>query len=306
MWPAEWLAEKYFEIKDPLRVVDRNVAAKIWRTNENYASVTLHEMREALLIDRLGRGAYLPVPPEKWIPVYSFLTRAPEIAVDLSKLLQDSMNSIECLVLYGSQIWRGDELSDWDFFITTTSEKSKNTMKTRLLKIKRVNSQLDAEILSVRDLEILLRKDPIFFKFVACECIPIVETGILGIGKAIEIKPQHVAVEMLAAKENILQGMTRARRGENGAACYWLARGVRRTLAAALSMRGNFSGKALEEEFRTRFPQYGQIRVICKEVRSGQKKIHLSKRFLNDLVTRAVVEWELVVKELRRWGKSAK
>jgi hypothetical protein len=299
------LAEKYFEIKDPPRVVDRNAAARIWRIDENYASVALHEMRGALLIDRLGRGAYLPVPPEKWVPVHSFLMRARKISTDLCELLQDSMNDIECLALYGSQIWGGDELSDWDFFIVTSSEKSKNTMRTRLLKIKRANFRLDAEILSVRELEIFLRKDPIFLKFVAHECRPIIDTGILGIGKAIEIKPKHVAVELLAAKENLLQGMACARRGESGAAWYWLARGIRRTLAAVLSMRGNFSGRALEEEFRTRFPQYGQLRIICKKV-SAEQDIRLPKRFLRELIGRAIVEWELAAKELREWGKSAK
>ncbi len=305
MWPAEWLAEKYFEIKELPRIVDRNMVAKIWKTNKNYASVTLHEMREALLIDRLKRGAYLSVPPEKWLPVHSFLMRTPEIAPALSKLLQDSMNDIECLVLYGSRIWGGDELSDWDFFTVVSSEKSKNAMRTKLLKIRQTNLRLDVEILSVQDFEFLLRKDPIFLKLVACECRPIVDTGILGIARAIEIKPEHVAVEMLAAKENILQGMACARRGESSIACYWLTRGIRRTLAAALSMCENFSGKALEEEFKARFPQYEQLRVIVKKI-GLERETHIPKKFLRELVNRTIVEWELVAKELRRWGKSAK
>jgi hypothetical protein len=305
MWPAEWLAGKYFEISSlPSRAVNRAAAAKLWKTDKNYASVTLHKMREALLVDRLERGTYLPVPQEKWVPVHSFLTRASEIAADLSHLLQDSMNDIEGLMLYGSRIWGGDEWSDWDFFIVASSQKSRNMMRSKLFKIKQKNSRLDAEILSIQDFVFLLRKDPIFFKLVGHECKPILDAGILGIIKTIEIKPKHIAVEMLAAKENILQGMVHMRRGENGVACYWFARGIRRTLAAMLAMRENFSGKALEEEFKTRFSQYGQLRLICRKVTAGQE-ISTPKGFLKDLTNRAVIEWERIAKGLPEWGKSA-
>jgi hypothetical protein len=304
MWPAGWLAEKYFEISGGAsRIVDRSVAAKLWKTDKNYASVTLHKMREALLMDRLERGAYLPVPPEKWVPVHSFLVQTPEIAADLPQLLQDSMNDIQSLVLYGSQIWGGDELSDWDFFIVTSSQKSKNVMRSKLFKIKRKNPRLDAEIFSVQGFGFLLRKDPIFFKLVERECEPILDTGILGIIKTVEIRPKHVAVEMLAARESILQCMVRMRRGENGAACYWLARGIRQTIAAMLAMRKNFSGKALEEEFKTRFSQYNRLRVICKKVGAGQE-IYVIKKFLKELINKAIAEWERIAEELRVWGKS--
>lgn len=306
MWPAEWMIERYFSLEgNKARSLDRETAAKLWGVDKNYAGVALHELREALLIDRPRRGEYLPVGPERWVSVHSFLARNPQVRAELMELLRDSMNQVESLVLYGSRVWGGaNELSDWDFLVVFRSREARELANSKLLRIQQRNPRFDAEVLSLQDFEHFLRKDPIFLKLAAHDSEPILDWGLMGIAGAAKITRKHAAVELLAARRAILRGIALAERGLKPEACYWLARGLRRTLAARLAAQGRLSGKTLEEEFMRCFQEHERLREIVRKVRTNQKT-RTRKRMLKSLMERAILEWERTSKGLRKYGKKA-
>lgn len=306
MWPAEWVVKRYFSLNGAYnQTIDRLSASKRWAVDKNYASVALHEMRRVLLVDRVGRGKHLLVAPERWVRVHSFLARAPNVSEDLAELLRDSTSEVESLVLYGSRAWGGaDELSDWDFLVIVRSEETKEHMVSKLPEIEQRNPRFDAEVLSLPDFERFLRKNPIFLKIVEHGGEPIIDFGAMGIVKVARVTPRHMAVELLAAKESILHGIAAAREDKRDIACYLLVRGARRTIAAKLAARGNFSGKMLEEEFAECFSEFSELRVACKKVRAKQRA-DVSKETLKKLIKKAVIEWEKTSLELREFGKAA-
>ena len=299
------MVKRYFDLNGAFnRAVDRQVASRQWAVDRNYASVALHEMRTTLLVDKIGRGKHLLVAPERWIRVHSFIAAEPDVGKDLAELLRDSMNEIEGLVLYGSRVWGGaDELSDWDFLVVARSDEAKGRMVSRLPEIERRNPLFDAEVLSLQDFKQFLKKDPIFLKIVEHGGKPIMDFGIMAIVRVTRITPKHVAVELLAAKENILQGIAAARGGKRDVACYWLTRGAIRTIAATLAARGNFSGKLLEENFVERFSEFKELREIYKKVRAKQRA-SVGEGTLKRLIKKAVIEWEKASLELREFGEA--
>ena len=305
MWPAEWVAKRYFDLNGSYpQAVDRSTASRRWAVDKNYASVALHEMRKALLIDRVSRGEHLLVPPERWVRVHQFLAKAPKISDDLAELLRDSMNNLESLVFYGSRVWGGaDELSDWDFLAIVRSEEVKEQMLSKLPAIEQRSPTFDAEVLSIQDFERFLQKDPIFLKLVERDGKPILDFGVMGILRVAQVTPKHIAVEMLAAKESILRGIAAARKDRRDIACYWIARGARRTIASALAAQGNFSGKTLEKEFAERFAEFKELREVCGRVRRGQRA-SVSKDVVEKLIKKAIVEWERTLLESRELGKA--
>jgi len=307
VWPAGWVIVRYFSIEgNRAQPLNRETAAEIWGVDKNYAGVALHELRGALLIDRPRRGEYLPVSPERWVGVHSFLARKPEVGAELMELLRDSMNQVESLALYGSRVWgEADELSDWDFLLVLRSREARDLADSKLQQIQRRNPKFDAEVLSLQDFEHFLLKDPIFLKLVARDSEPILDWGLIGIAGAAEITQKHIAVELLAARHAILRGIALTERRLKARACYWLARGVRRTLAAKLAMQGRLSGKILEEEFMKIFPEHERLRAIVRKVRA-KRGARATKKMLKRLMEIAILEWERTSKRLRKYGKKRK
>ncbi len=305
MWPAGWMIERYFSLTDnKTKSLDRGTVAKLWGVDKNYAGVALHELRGALLIDRPRRGEYLLVDPERWMGVHSFLARNPEVRTELVELLRDSMNQIESLVLYGSRVWGGaDKLSDWDFLIVLRSHETRELVSSKLRQIQRRNPKFDAEVLSLRDFQEFLHKDPIFLKLVARDSEPILDWGLMGIAGAAKITRKHAAVELLVARYDILRGVALAEGKLKSKACYWLARGLRRTLAAKLSMQGNLSGKMLEEEFMSCLPGE-KIREMIRKMRI-KRVAEMGGEMLKILMERAILEWERTSRELPKYGEEA-
>ncbi len=303
MWPAEWVAKRYFSLDGTYsRKVDRLSASKRWAVDKNYASVALHEMRNSLLVDRVGKGEHMLVPPEKWIRVHSFLARAPEISEQLVELLRDSMNEIDSLIFYGSRTWGApDKLSDWDFLIVVRSNNAKERIISRLSSIEK-REMLDVEVLTPHDLERFLIKDPIFLKIISQSGQPIIDSGAMGIVKVAQVTTRHMAVELLAAKESIMSGIKTADEGKFDLACYLLVRGARRTIAAELAMGNDFSDKALEEKFMERFSEFEGLREVCKKV-SLKQRAEVSRESVKKLMKKTVIEWEKTLLGLHKIGK---
>ncbi|GEM_PF-3616126 len=292
MWPAEWVVEQYAKTSG-LRGKDFDRAALLnyWRVSPNYASVSLHQMRNLLLIDRVSRARYSLVPPEKWLNLGLFSARYPEVSRDLYELLRDQVNQIESLVFYGSRargVW--DELSDWDFLIVA-SPQAKNQMLARLDKIKERNPLFTPEILDLEGFRICLRKALVFLKAVEQEGKIIFDSGVMGLVKASRVKPIHIAHELLDAKKNILIGIVLLKRGKNALACYRVVRGVRLTLLASLASDGIFSGGEIEREFTRRFAEFDELRGAYRKIKTG-KKVEVDASKLGKLIDNAILTWE--------------
>lgn len=291
MWPAEWVVERYAETRGLGKDFDRTALLRRWRVSPNYASVSLHQMRNLLLVDRVGRARYSLVPPEKWLNLGLFSAQHPEASDNLYELLRDHVNQIESLVFYGSRArGAGDELSDWDFLIIITSE-AKDHMLTKLASIKKRNPLFTPEILDLEGFKICLRKALVFLKVVNQEGKIIFDSGLMGLVRASRVKPIDIAHELLDAKNNILMGIALLKKGKNVPACYRVVKGVRLALLADLASRGTFSGEDVEREFTHKFAEFAELRETYRMIKAG-KKVEVDARKLGKLIDNAILTWE--------------
>jgi len=294
VWPAEWVVERYAKSSGLYgKDFDRAALLNYWHVSPNYAGVSQHQMRNLLLIDRVSRARYSLVPPEKWLNLGLFSAKYPEVSRNLYELLRDQVNQIESLIFYGSRargVW--GELSDWDFLIVA-SPKAKDQMLARLGNIKERNPLFTPEILDLEGFKICLRKALVFLKVVNQEGKIIFDSGLMGLVRASQVKPIHIAHELLDARKNILMGIALLKRGKDALACYRVIRGVRLVLLAGLANGGIFSGDEIEREFTRRFAEFDELREAYREIRAG-KKVVVDVRTLNKFIDIAIVTWEEV------------
>lgn len=306
MWPAEWVVERYAKSGELYgKDLDREALLNYWRVSQNYASVSLHQMRKLLLVDRVSRGRYSLVPPEKWLNLGLFSARHPEASGDLYELLRDYVNQTESLVFYGSRA-RGveDELSDWDFLIIT-SPGAREQMLAKLNLIKGRDPLFAPEILDLGGFQTYLKKALVFLKVVNQEGKIIFDSGLMGLVRASQVKPIHIAHELLDAKKNILMGIALLKRGKDALACYRVVRGVRLTLLASLANEGIFSGDEIEREFTRRFAEFDELRGAYREIRAGKKAV-VGVHKLNKFINNAILTWEEVRERIGEIGGKEK
>lgn len=307
MWPAEWVIERYaktsvFRHRD----FGREELLNYWRISPNYASVSLHQMRNLLLVDRVGRSRYSLVPPEKWLNLGLFSAQYREVGRDLYELLRDQVNRVESLVFYGSRArGAGDELSDWDFFIVA-SPQAKDNMLAKLGRIKERNPLFTPEVLDLAGFRTCLKKALVFLKVVNQEGKIIFDSGLMALVRASEVKPINIAHELLDARKNILMGIALLKKGKNALACYRVVIGTRLTLLASLAIDGIFSGEEVEHEFARRFAGFEELRDAHRKIRAGEKvEVNASK--LDELIDAAISTWEKTEdKAVRDWERRIK
>jgi predicted nucleotidyltransferase len=291
MWPAGWVVERYAKTSELGKDFDRKTLLSYWQVSPNYASVSLHQMRNLLLIDRVDRAKYSLVPPEKWLNLGLFSAQHPEVSRALYELLRDQMNHIESLVFYGSRARGvGDELSDWDFLIVASTE-AKGQMLSRLGSIRERNPLFTPEILDLEGFKTCLRKALVFLKVVNREGKIIFDSGLMGLVEASQVKPINVAHELLDAKRNILMGIALLKDGKTALACYRAVRGVRLALLAELATRGIFSGEDIGREFMREFPEFVELMEAYRMIKAG-KDATVDSRKLGRLIDRAILTWE--------------
>lgn len=292
MWPAEWVVERYVRASGLQgRDFNRETLLNCWQVSPNCASVSLHQMRNLLLIDRIGRARYSLVPPEKWLNLGLFSAQHPEISEDLYELLRDQVNQVESLVFYGSRARGvGDELSDWDFLIIASS-KAKDQMLARLGPIKERNPLFTPEILDMKGFKICLEKALIFLKVVGQEGKIILDSGPISLVKTSRVKPINIAHELLDAKKNILMGIAFLKNRKKSPACYRVVRGVRLALLADLATRGIFSERDVEHEFTHKFTEFTELKEAYRMIKAG-KKVEVDTRKLGKLIDNAILTWE--------------
>jgi predicted nucleotidyltransferase len=220
-----------------------------------------------------------------------FSAQHPEISDVLYALLKDYMNQTESLVFYGSRArGAGDELSDWDFLIIT-STKAKDQMLARLASIRNKNPLFTPEILDLEGFKTCLRKALVFLKVVNREGKIIFDSGPMGLVRAAPLKPINVAHELLDAKKNILMGIALLKGGKPALACYRVVRGVRFTLLADLATRGIFSGEDIEREFTREFREFMELMEAYRMIKAG-KDVRVDAHKLGKLIDRAILTWE--------------
>lgn len=293
MWPAEWVVERYAKTRGLGKDFDRETLLNYWRVSPNYASVSLHQMRNLLLIDRTDRAKYSLVPPEKWLNLGMFSAQYPEVSGALYGLLRDQMNQIESLVFYGSRARGvGDELSDWDFLIVA-STKAKEQMLARLGPIKERDPLFTPEILDLEGFKTCLRKALVFLKVVNREGKIVFDSGLMGLVESSHVKPINIAHELLDAKRNILMGIALLKNGKPALACYRAVRGVRLALLADLATRGIPSGEDIEHEFMREFPEFVELMKAYRMIKAG-KDVTVDAHKLGKLIDGAILTWEKI------------
>lgn len=298
MWPAEWVVERYAKtVEFQGKEFDRETLLKHWQVSPNYTSVSLHQMRNLLLVNRVGRARYSLVPPEKWLKLGLFSAQYPEISKHLYELLRDQMNQMESLVFYGSRARdAGDELSDWDFLIIA-SPGARDQMLARLGQIKKKEPLFTPEILDTKGFKICLTKALVFLKVVDQEGKIIFDSGMMGLVKALQVKPINIAHELSDAKKNILMGISLLKSGKNTLSCYRVVRGVRLILLADLASKGIFSGEEIEREFMRKFAEFVELKEAYRMIKAG-KKVEVNTHKLDKFIDNAILTWEEIRKRV--------
>lgn len=308
MWPPEWLIEKYLETRDLVGgSFDKDEIVKQWNVDRNYAGVALHQMRNTLLLDRVGRGRYSPVPLEKWVSICSFALQHPQIRDEFRELLRDMVNEVEVVIFYGSRA-RGekDKLSDWDLLLVVKSRKARDKMRLKLEQIYEKNPRFIPEVLSLKDVNLAMSESPLFLKLVAREGKVVFDGA--GIVKQIEIakvSKGHLLRELKIAKENILKGMARCsdkifRPAES---CYFIFRGVHKVGLVNLAMDSAISSEALSREVDLAFSEFGGLKQVYRAFKINRRKAELPKEKIEKLITRAIAYWECTAEKVKKWGR---
>lgn len=97
--------------------------------------VDVHRLNKNLALNRIGRGLYTTVDPDKWAGIMAALKKMPGLKPFFEKILP-MLHRIDSILLYGSRI-RGDstEESDYDILIVTDGTRLFTEEEGKELKI---------------------------------------------------------------------------------------------------------------------------------------------------------------------------